>query len=94
MSNHAHAVFQPLPKGDGYHSLTSIMHSIKVFTALESNKILNRSGQFWQPETYDHVVRDDAEWRRILRYVVYNPVKAGLVTEWNDWPWTYCRFDL
>jgi putative transposase len=95
MSNHFHLVFKPLPKSEGkYHSISEIMHSLKLRVALEANKILGREGQFWQHESYDHVVRDEAEWRRIIQYVVNNPVKAGLVKEWQDWPWTYCRYEM
>jgi REP element-mobilizing transposase RayT len=95
MPNHAHVVLKPLPKNDQkFFGLSEIMHSLKRFTAHEANKILNRDGPFWQSESYDHVVRDEAEWRRIIRYVVYNPVKAGLVKNWQDWPWTYCPFDV
>lgn len=95
LPNHAHLVFKPILKqGNQYHSLPQILHSLKLHTALEANKILARKGQFWQHESYDHVVRDEAEWQRIVQYVVYNPVKAGLVKEWQDWPWTYCRYSL
>ena len=70
MSNHAHVVFQPLEKLPGeYHALPSIMHSLKRYTAVEANKLLGRQGQFWQHESYDHVVRDEAELNRIRRYV-------------------------
>ena len=31
---------------------------------------------------------------RIVQYVLDNPVKAGLVDSWNQWPWTYCKPDL
>ncbi len=94
MPNHVHAVFKPLPiESDEYYSLSGIMHSLKRHTALEANKILNRKGQFWQHECYDHVVRDEAEHHRIIQYVINNPVAAGLVAEWRDWPWTYCRFE-
>ena len=54
------------------------MHSLKSFTANECNKLLNRSGAFWQDESYDHWVRDEAELLRIIAYVEQNPVKAGL----------------
>jgi len=36
-------------------------------------------------------VRDGEELQRILRYVVNNPVKAGLVEHWRDWTWTFCE---
>ncbi|MBN1145730.1 MAG: hypothetical protein JXA78_00630 [Anaerolineales bacterium] len=52
---------------------------------------MGRLGVFWQAESYDHVARDDRELERILQYVIYNPVKAGLVLEWEKWPWTYLR---
>jgi hypothetical protein len=67
------------------------MHSIKGFTAGRANRLLGRFGAFWLHESYDHCVRNEAELRRIIAYVANNPVKAGLVTEWQAWPWTYVR---
>jgi REP element-mobilizing transposase RayT len=95
MSNHMHLVFTPLPKTDGtYHSLPAIMQAIKGRSAYQANLLLNRRGTFWQHENYDHVVRDEAEWRRIIIYTLNNPVKAGLVRRWQDWPWSYCKFSV
>lgn len=54
-----HVVFAPLPaNSDEDHSLASIMHSLKSYTARESNKKLNRRGKFWEHENYDHAVRE------------------------------------
>lgn len=69
--------------------LSPIMHSIKRYTAREANAILNRTGAFWQHESYDHVVRNGEELERIIWYVLNNPVKAGLVEDWQQWKWTY-----
>lgn len=69
--------------------VAEIMQSIKGFSAREANKILNRKGSFWQSESYDHIVRDEDELERIIKYVIYNPVKAGLVEKWQDWQCTY-----
>ena len=92
MSNHAHVVFRPLEKENGsYHALQKIMHSLKRHTARQANKILGRQGSFWQHESYDHVVRNRGEWERIVAYVLNNPVKAGLVENWEDWPYTYLK---
>jgi putative DNA methylase len=71
---------------DSRSPLTAIMHSLKSYTAHEANKLLGRSGQFWQHESYDHWVRDDDELERIVEYIVWNPVKAGLVREPREWP--------
>jgi len=95
MPNHVHTVFTPLPKEDGtYHALSAIMHSLKLYTANHANPLLERIGEFWQHENYDHVVRDEAERQRIIRYILNNPVKAGLVEHWKDWKWSYCRYDM
>jgi putative transposase len=73
--------------------LHRIMHSLKRHTARQANLKLSRQGAFWQQESYDRVVRDSEELQRIVDYVLYNPVKAGLVEDWEDWPWSYCRPD-
>ena len=92
MPNHVHLVYTPLAKADGvYYAMSAIMHSIKLYTARRANLLLGREGVFWHDENYDHIVRDEAEWRRIVTYVLNNPVKAGLVQQWDAWPWTYCK---
>ena len=94
MPNHLHLVIAPLPKADGvFHSLSAIMHSLKRYTARQANLLLGREGAFWQQESYDHVVRDESEARRIIEYVLNNPVKAGLAQSWEDWPWNYVAQD-
>lgn len=92
MPNHMHILFSPLRKDDGsYHSLSSIMMSLKRWTAGKANKLLGREGQFWQHESYDHIVRDQAEWERIIAYILNNPLKVGLAESWDEWPWSYLR---
>lgn len=95
MLNHVHLICTPLKKSDGTSfSLTEILHSLKRHTAREANKVLQRQDTFWQDESYDHFIRDDAELERIVKYVLYNPVKAELVEEQTDWKWTYCKYDI
>jgi len=55
--------------------------------------ILERSGQFWEHESFDHVIRL-GKFDATIRYVLNNPIKAGLVKEWREWPWNYCRAEL
>jgi len=83
----------PVFSGDPlkYHSLASIMKSLKGYTARQCNELLNRRGDFWAHESYDHYVRDAQEWRRIEAYILNNPVKARLVDEWQMWKWSYRR---
>ena len=91
-----HELFRPVGQIGNLSNkeLSKIMQSLKRFTAAEANNILHRSGTFWQDESYDHVVRSEAELDRIVRYVIYNPVKADFVKKWWVWKWTYSIFDL
>ena len=79
MPNHAHVVLQPL---EGIE-LEGILHSWKSFTAKACNQLLERSGAFWQTETYDHLVRDEDDLVNQVKYVWLNPEKVGL----QDWKW-------
>ncbi|MDQ1706933.1 MAG: REP-associated tyrosine transposase [Pyrinomonadaceae bacterium] len=94
MANHVHAVIKPLPlevTGENYHALSAIMQSLKGYTSLKCNQLLERQGEFWAHESYDHWIRDHDEWQRIVAYVLNNPLKAGCVERWQDWKWNYRR---
>ncbi len=85
MPNHVHAIFD-------LHSerqLHEVMQSHKAFTARRANIILERTGlSFWEQETYDHVIRK-GRLAGAIWYTLLNPVKAGFVKRWQDWPGTY-----
>jgi 3-hydroxymyristoyl/3-hydroxydecanoyl-(acyl carrier protein) dehydratase len=78
MPNHVHVVFRVSPG----HDLSEILHSWKSFTAKECNKVLGRSGEFWQRESFDRIIRDAADFERRVRYTLDNPAAAGLMN-WN-----------
>jgi hypothetical protein len=69
------------------HALPSVLHSWKSFTAKAANRLLGRTGDFWQTEYYDHLIRDEADYAHALHYLLENPVVAGL----SDWPWVWSR---
>jgi hypothetical protein len=43
---------------------------------------------FWQPESYHHWIRSERELQSIIRYLEWNPVKAGLAESIEQWPWS------
>lgn len=95
MPSHFHWVFKPRPGGSckekkGLSPREKIMHSIKSYTGNRCNELLQRSGPFWQDESHDHVIRDEEEMLRIIEYVENNPVKAGLVSQPEEWTWSSC----
>ena len=79
MPNHVHALFRIL---DG-HDLAKILHAWKSFSSKRANRLLGRSGEFWQREYYDHLVRSERVFYRIVNYILENPNRAGL----RDWKW-------
>jgi putative transposase len=86
MSNHVHILFTALK---GAPQLFRLMQSHKSFTGRMANRLLERSGKFWELESYDVLIRDDKHFENVLRYIINNPVKAGLVTNYLDWPHTW-----
>jgi REP-associated tyrosine transposase len=45
-----------------------------------------RQNSLWQPGFFDHVLRSDESYAQKWEYVRDNPVRAGLVTSWQEWP--------
>jgi len=83
MSNHVHMLIDP------HVEVAPITRSAKGDSARQANQILNRTGQpFWAIEPYERWVRDLEELENIIRYIEYNPVKAGLVENREEWPWS------
>ena len=76
MPNHVHVILK------GVQHLDRVIHSWKSFTAKSANKLLGRTGAFWQDGYYDRTIRDSEELSRTIEYVSANPAKAGLL----DWP--------
>jgi S-adenosylmethionine decarboxylase proenzyme len=81
MPNHVHLVFRTINR----HKLEDILHSWKSYTAHEINKVLQKEGQFWQREYYDHLVRDQKEFENMIQYTLNNPIKANL----KNWQWVW-----
>jgi putative DNA methylase len=83
MPNHIHLLITPAVP------LPTLTRSLKNITALRANQALGLAGQpFWQDESYDRVVRNEAEFERIRTYIEANPVRAGLAAEPNEYRWS------
>ena len=81
MPNHVHALLTPRSG----HSLSTILHSWKSFTGTQANKILGRTGPFWQTEYFDRFVRNAEHFTAAVEYIENNPVKAGLCQAPKEW---------
>ena len=88
MGNHVHVVLETFKQSS---PLEKILQNHKKFTARHANILLNRTGQFWEEETFDTVIRDNDHFWNCVNYCIQNPVKAGFVKNWKDWKWTYIK---
>jgi REP element-mobilizing transposase RayT len=83
MSNHYHLVIET-PDGN----LSKGMRQLNgVFTQI-SNRRHRRSGHLFQGRYKAILIDADSYLMELTRYVVLNPVRAGMVTEAGDWPWS------
>jgi REP element-mobilizing transposase RayT len=83
MPNHVHVLLDP------YVPLAKISGPIKGVSACDINARLGRTGKpLWQDESFDHWIRNAAEFERIRYYIEWNPVHARLVSEPQNWKWS------
>jgi putative transposase len=82
MPNHLHAIVQPFPG----HSFMDLGESWKRYTAVAINRMLGRTGHFWQGEGWDHLLRHAGYLAKYRRYLRRNPVRARLTDgEYSLW---------
>ena len=97
MPDHVHLLLTPLARPSGAtgggtpappaeaFSLSELLHSIKSYSAHQINKVRNAEGSIWQDESFDRIVRDEAEFEEKWNYIRHNPVRAGLVEQPEDY---------
>lgn len=86
MPNHVHALVEVAQT-----PMSKILSSWKTFTAKQANRILGRTGTFWQTEYFDRHIRDEEHFRKAVHYIEWNPVKAHLVKSPQEWQWSSAR---
>ncbi|MDZ8084115.1 MAG: transposase [Nostoc sp. DedQUE12b] len=90
MTNHVHLLIQPLLKSENeFWSLSSIMKSIKGYSAKQIHKVMKHIGTVWQDERYDRIVRNDEEFQQYWEYIRQNPVKAELSSSPENYPFLW-----
>ena len=82
MPNHVHVLVQ---FRQGY-DLSTVSQSWMRYTARQINKEIGRTGVLWQPEAFDHIIRNPEQFEYLHRYISENPKKANLkVGEFLYW---------
>ncbi|MDB5979877.1 MAG: hypothetical protein JWQ69_892 [Pseudomonas sp.] len=81
MPDHFHWLFE-LKNG----SLGALLKQVKGRSAIEFNKATGSEGRLWQRGFHDRAVRHEDDLRQLARYIVANPLRAGLVKRAGDYP--------
>lgn len=80
MPDHLHAVV-----AIDHSDLIAIMRDVKSWTI---HNWTRRTGQkrLWQESFHDHGVRRSEKMDELVKYVTENPQRAGLVSDWTEYP--------
>jgi len=86
MPDHLHIMASPV-KGN----LIDAINSWKSYTA---NLLIKNglTGACWQRGFYDHALRKEEDIRVVAEYIVNNPVRAGIVNRWQEYPYSWHRW--
>jgi len=86
MGTHYHVVVDTTTE-----SLSSGMQYLNGEYADRFNRRHGRHGHVFGTRFASWVIRDELHYERTLEYVLANPVRAGLVEDWAEWPWSAAR---
>jgi len=81
MPDHVHVVAQGLADDT---DLYAFIVDFKQQTGWQFRR--DHHGKLWQGSFHDHVVRPEEHFAGMLEYVVHNPVRAGLVSTPEEYP--------
>ena len=83
MPDHVHWLFE---LGDG-KTLAELVETVKSYSTREANKHRIATGSLWQAGYYDRAARRDDDLVVISRYIVANPLRAGIVDDIGRYPY-------
>jgi len=66
--------------------LGELMRQTKARATHAINQRLQRSGPLWQSSFHDRAIRREEDLQAVARYIVTNPLRAGLVRRVGDYP--------
>jgi putative transposase len=83
MPDHVHLLLE------GTADAADLRESVRVWKQLVGYAWKRRTNtQLWQIGFHDHVLRERDDTRAIVRYLLNNPVRAGLVQAASEYPWS------
>ena len=65
------------------------MKAIKGASAHAINRRAGKHGSVWQEESFDRIIRSSESLDAKVAYILENPVRKGLVSDWRQYRWTW-----
>ncbi|MEO6976160.1 MAG: transposase [Gallionella sp.] len=69
-----------------HDALSDVVNRIKSASARRANRVLQSKGALWAAAYHDHALRAEDDLPDTARYVIANPLRAGLVKRLGDYP--------
>ena len=88
MPDHIHWQFQLLSK----YTLSEVLKRFKGRSTQSINKVIQHQGCIWQKDYFDHQIKNEADLVNQARYIVANPLRAGLIDNIGDYPFWNCIY--
>jgi REP element-mobilizing transposase RayT len=82
MPDHTHWLLQL----GGKDTLGEVIGRLKSASSRRANRVLGRTGPLWSKAFHDHALREEEDLQAVARYIVANPLRAGLVSRIGDYP--------
>jgi putative transposase len=83
MPDHLHALIE-LGRD---RTLSRLMQRVKSVLALAVHEVDGGAGRLWMPGYHDRALRVEEDAPGVARYIIWNPVRAGLVASPHDYPY-------
>jgi REP element-mobilizing transposase RayT len=91
MPDHVHFLLQ------GKTEFSSSLQVMYKFAQKTGFLLSKRFPQFkWQKDFYDHILRKENDLKRMIEYILLNPVRKEIVKDWREYPFkgsTIYNFD-
>ena len=93
LPDHLHCIWQ-LPMGDDDFSERWRFIKYYFSVGMKADQNHRREKSIWQRRFWEHLIRDENDWRHHMDYIYYNPVKHGYVSRPIDWPYSSFKRDV
>lgn len=70
----------------GDEPLDAVVRRVKSRSAIAINRMTNATGPIWQQGYHEHALRKEEDLAATARYIVANPLRAGIVARIGDYP--------